>query len=186
MAFVVPLLGAAIAGGGTAAAGGSLLTALSVAGAALTGVSAIQQGQYQAAVAKYNAKQSEQDAAKTMEATQEESKRSDIQYAALLSQQIAEQGASGLDVGSRSFGQARMLTERVRGQQGQDIYNQGTSATGRLLADAANYRAQASQAKTQGYLTAAGAALDAAGSIVKPSLISKTKRYPWDNRKVYN
>lgn len=184
MAIVAPLISAAVAGGGAAAAGGSLLTALSVGSAALTGISAIQAGNYQAAVARNNALVAEQNAVEASRAAQEEQKRSDIEYGALLADQFAAQGASGLDIDSRSFRAGRRLTRRVGRQAAGDIRRRGNVAARNSLQDAANFRAEGKAAKRQGYITAAGAALGAAGDILKQgSLVRKSNggRRPWES-----
>lgn len=174
MAFVVPLIAAAAAGAGTAAAGGSLITALGVASAALSGVSALQQGQYQAAVAKNNAKVAEQNAVSASEASQQEQVRSDREYAALLGEQLAAQGASGLDLLGRSQLQTRNVTRIVGREAAGDIRQRGTNAARSALQEAANFRAEGKQARTQGYIGAAGAALQAG------SLVARRKQRPWD------
>jgi hypothetical protein len=187
MAFLPPLLAAAAAGGGAAAAGTSLATALAIGSAALTGVSAIQQGNYQAAVAKNNAQVAERNAALESEASQREGIRSDREYAVALGEQLAAQGASGLDILGRTQLATRNVTRTVGREAAGDIRASGTAAARRLLQDASNFRAEGKQARTQGYVTAAGAALDAGREWAKESgktrslATSKRKpRSPWD------
>lgn len=143
----------------------------SILGGGLTAFSAIQQGNYRAAVAKNNALIAEQNAARLSEAAQESAKRSDIESAALLGEQWAAQGASGLDVSGRSARAGRMLTRRVGRQQARDIVTQGVSDARNQLQEAANFRGEASAAKKQGLLTAIGAGIGAAGDV--GSLMSK-------------
>ena len=178
MAFMAPIAAFAAANAGTIA------TVLGVASAAVTGVSAIQQGNYQAAVAKNNALIAEQNAASASEAAQLEQLRSDREHAALLGEQLAAQGSSGLDVTSRSFGRSRMLTRRVRGEAARDIRTQGQFAAMGSLQDAANFRAQGVAARRQGMATAIGAGLSAGSDIVRQgSLVRRSGgRRPWDNK----
>jgi len=174
---------------------GAFAAPLAIAGGLVSAFSSIQQGNYQAAVARNNAIIARQNAAETSQSSQEQAKREDEQNAVLLAEQIAAQGASGLDIASRSFSEGRALTEASGRLEALDITRKGTSAARQLLQDAANYRAAGKQAKLQGYLNAAGTLLntasDAAGgkfgnlgsaaSGVKASLIGgKRKSYPWD------
>lgn len=175
MAFLAPIAAFAAANAGTIAA------VTSVLGAGVTAMGAIQQGQYQAAVAKNNAIIAEQNAARLSEASQESAKRSDIEMAALLGEQYAAQGASGLDVEGRSARSARMLTRRVSRQAAKDIVTQGSSDARNQLQEAANFRAEGKQAKRQGMFTAAGALLGAAGDIAsRGSMLRGGRRQPWD------
>lgn len=162
MAFAAPILAAVPAFLGSTAG----VTALGVASAGLTGLTAIQNGNYQAAVAKNNARIAEQNAARASEAAQTEAMRSDIDYRALLAEQLAEQGASGFDILGRSQTNARMLTRRTGRRAAQDIRQEGEAAAGRDLQEGANFRAAGRQAKLQGYTTALGSALQA-GTLIQ-------------------
>lgn len=172
MAFAAPLVALA----------GPISTALGIGAGVVGAASAISQGNYASAVAKNNAKIAAENAAKASEAAQKEAQRSSVDYAAQRAALIASQAASGLDLGSRSFVQSRMLERRVAGQAGVDIANQGATAAQQLLQDSANYRAEASSAKTQGYLNAAGTLLSTAGNAIKPTLAGRRtgKRMPWE------
>jgi hypothetical protein len=179
MAFIPPLLASAGTFLGSAA---GISTALAAAATAVTVASSVQQGHYQAAVAKNNALIAEQNAAKASEAAQQEAQRRGMESGALLAQQLAMQAASGIDVGSKSFLQTRQLTQRVGAQEQKDIAGQGSSAARRLLQDAANYRSEASAASKQGTINAIGAGLQFGSDIFnKGSLASrKTTKMPWD------
>lgn len=181
MAFVAPL---------AASVGSFLGSATGIMTAASTGlsvVSAISAGQYQAGVAKNNAAIAEQNARAEAAAMQERQARSDREYAALLGEQTATQAASGLNVMGRSQLQTGDVTQRVARQAAHDINTAGTNTARRFLQDAANFRAEASQAKTQGWLSAAGALADFGmkAANYKPgpkSLLGTTKKYPWDKK----
>lgn len=187
MAFLAPIALAGVAGGGASFLGAGLTTALAVGSSVLTGVGAIQQGHYQAAVAKNNAQIAEQNAVKQSEAAQKEGVRSDREYAVLLGEQFASQGASGFDVLGRSQLATRDVTRRVGREAGLDIRDEGTSAARRLLADAANFRAEGKQAKTQGYISGVGSFMGAGAELGRgmgwnKSLVSSRRggRRPWD------
>lgn len=160
MAFAAPLIAAAPAflgsAGGIAALGSGALGA----------VTAISQGNYQAAVAKNNARIAEGNAEREALSAQQEAARSDREYAALAASQLMEQAASGLSIGSRSSIAARTLTRRVGNEAARDLVTGGSDAAQRLKQDAANFRAEAKNARTQGYLSAAGAAM---GTVAKVS-----------------
>lgn len=178
MAFLAPVAAFAAANAGT------IGTVLGVASAGVTALNAVQQGNFQAAVAKNNAIIAEQNAAASAEAAQIEQARSDREYAGLLGEQLAVAGASGLDSGSSSFRRGRMLTRRVRGEAARDIRAQGRQQVMGFQQDAANFRAQGTAAKRQGVVTAIGAGLGAAGDIMhQGSLLRRSGgRRPWDHR----
>lgn len=153
MAFIAPLAAAAIPAL-TSTAG---VAAMSAATTGIGAISAIQNGNYQAAVARNNARIAEENAARISTASQKESLRSDQDYAALLGEQLASQGASGLDILGRSQVAARLLTGKTGRTAAKDISEEGTSRSRQSLQEAANLRAEGKQAKLQGYIGAAGA-----------------------------
>lgn len=162
MAFVAPLIPVIGSFLGSATGIGAVLTAGS---AGLAALSAVQAGNYQAAVAKNNARIAEENAARTSEAAQRESMRSDQDYRALLGEQLAAQGASGFDILGRSQQNARMLTKRVGRRAAMDITDEGEAGARRSLQESANFRAEGRQAKLQGYLSGAGHILKGASDI---------------------
>lgn len=152
MAFVAPLI--------------PLLPTLLTAGSAVVGATtAIQNGEYQAGVAMNNARIAEANAARTSEASQRESMRSDQNYRALLGEQLAAQGASGFDILGRSQRAARVLTERTGRLAALDITKEGTAAARRSLQEGANFRGEGNQARLQGYLTGASTLLQGASDV---------------------
>lgn len=152
MAFAAPLI--------------PLIPTLLTAGAAgLSAVSAIQGGNYQAAVARNNARLAEENAARISEASQRESLRSDQDYRALLGEQLAAQGASGLDILGRSQRSARMLTKRTGRRAAMDITDEGAAEARRSLQEGANFRAEGKQARLQGYLSGGAALLQGASDV---------------------
>ena len=152
MAFAAPLI--------------PLIPTLLTAGTAvIEAVSAVQSGNYQAAVARNNARIAEENAARMSEAAQREALRSDQDYRALLGEQLAAQGASGLDILGRSAQSARMLTRRTGRQAAMDIINEGEAGARRSLQEAANFRGEGRQARLQGYLSGAGSLLQGASDV---------------------
>lgn len=152
MAFAAPLI--------------PLLPTLLTAGTAVVGaVSAIQGGNYQAAVARNNARIAEENAARQSEAAQREALRSDQDYRALLGEQLAAQGASGFDILGRSQRDARQLTRRVGRRAAMDITDEGAAAARRSQQEAANFRGEGRQARLQGYLTGGARLLQGASDV---------------------
>jgi hypothetical protein len=160
-------------------------TILGVGSAAVAGVSSLEGGNYQAAVARNNALIAERDAAAASEASQKEAARSDKEYAALIGEELAAQGASGLDVLGRTQVMTREAQARTGAAQAVDIRNQGTNQSRKFLQDAADYRAAGAQARTQGIIGAVGAGLSAAGAISNgfggtKSLVTRGRKTPWN------
>lgn len=166
MAFLAPVAAFAAANAGT------ISTVLGVASAGISGISAIQQGNYQAAVARNNAIIAEQNAARASTAAQVEQSRSDKEYAAMAAAQLASQAASGLDIGSRSLSQGRQLTRRTGRRAAFDIYNRGTTDSRNFLQDAANFRSEGTAAQRQGYMSAIGSTLSASASLLHQNTLT--------------
>lgn len=162
---------------------GSFLTSAggvaAVASAGLGAASAISQGNYQAAVAKNNASLAEQQAGRESDAAQTAAMRLSQENAGRLGDLTAAQAASGLDVGSRSFTQARALETRIGATEVRDTARAGADAAQASMQQASSFRAEASNAKTQGMLGAAGSALGLASSFAKStqgsSLVSPSR-----------
>lgn len=137
-------------------------TLLTAGGAAVSAISSIQGGNYQAAVARNNARIAEENAARASEAAQRTAQRSDQDYAALLAEQLAAQGASGFDILGRSQLSARELTKRTGRLAAMDITAEGAAEARRAQQEAANFRSEGKQARLQGYIGGAGALLKGA------------------------
>jgi len=182
MAFVAPLLPA------IGSFLGSAEGIIAGIGTLFTGFTAVQQGNYQAAVAKNNAAVAESNAASESEASQRQAMRSDQEYAAALGEQLAAQGASGFDVLGRTQMATRGRTAETGRETALDIRTQGTNTARRFMQDAANFRSEADAAKKQGWTTAIGAGLDYAqqgskSESVSDSLVTRKKRkMPWNNK----
>jgi hypothetical protein len=176
MAFALPLLpviGALGAGGGAAALGGTLATSLAVGGTALSGLSAFQQSQYQASVAKNNARIAEQNAGRASDAAQIDQLRSDREFASQEATALAAQSASGLDVLGRSQILSRANVARVRGEQAVDIRKQGLIDVGNFYQEQANFLGEERAAKTKAWTDLAATAFGVGGSIAKDPTLSK-------------
>lgn len=177
MAFIAPIAASAAAFLGSSTG----IAALTAATAGLTALSAVQSGNYQAAVARNNARIAEENAARAREASQREGMRSDQDYRALLGEQLAAQGASGFDILGRSQTSARMLTKRVARRAAMDINQEGEAVARRSLQEAANFRGEGRQAKLQGYLSGASALLQGASDV--GSLVSGRRPRSFERRR---
>ena len=181
MAFVAPLLSSI--GSFVGSTAGALATASTAVGA----LGAIQAGNYQAAVAKNNAEIAMENAGREADAAQQRQIRSDREYAAQVGEQLATQAASGLDVLGRTQLATRRLTEQTGRGAAKDIRLEGQNTAQRFQQDAANFRAEASQAKKQAAFSAIGSVLDLGTQIAKTrrpkappkSLIGTSKVMPW-------
>lgn len=173
MAFLPPLATVAAAAG--------------IAATVVQGVGAIQQGEYQNQVAKNNARIAEANAANAGKAAQIEQMRSDREYAAMLGEQVGIQSASGIDILGRTQTAVRRGTQARQGEAAIDIRRGGETNSRNLQQEAANFRAEGAQAKTQGYITGFGKFLEAGSSLApggkNASLIGGSrKKTPWSGK----
>lgn len=172
MAFFVPLIAAVGAGGGAAALGGSLLTALSVGSAALTGISGFQQASIQKQIARNNAAEAENAANAAAETAQREQLRSDREFRELIGQQQAAQSASGFSTTSRSSLGVIKNTGRVAGEAAADIIGQGAEQSRQLFIKAANFKGEAQAAKASALSSLFGGALNVGRAVAEDKKLS--------------
>lgn len=173
MAFAIPLAAALAAGGGAAALGGTLATSLAIGSTALAGISEFQQQQYQAKVAKENAKIAGINAQRASEASQIEQLRSDREFAAQEASALAAQSASGLDVLGHSQTMARSNIARVRGEQAIDIRKQGLIEAGNFFQQQANFLGEKRAAKTNAWMGLAATAFSIGSTAAKDPTLRK-------------
>lgn len=150
-----------------------LLPFLAIAGTAIQGISAFQQGQYQSAVAKNNAKIAEDNANRASYASQIEQMRSDREVRAAEGTLLATQAASGFDVLGRSQLASRTNLARVRGEQALDIRQQGLFDVRNLQQEQANFLGEARAQKTQAWMGAAATAFDIGAQAAKSPKVRK-------------
>lgn len=131
---------------------------LAIAGTAIEGWSQFQQSQYQATVAKNNAKIASQNADRASYASQINQMRSDREYAAQEASIEATHAASGLDVLGGSQIMSRANVARVRSEQALDIRNAGLFDVRNFQQEQANFLGEARAAKTQAWMGLAATA----------------------------
>jgi len=141
-------------------------TGIGVAGSVIGTFANVQSANYQAMIAERNKKIQLENADRAIARSQQEQYMQDRQAAYMLGQQEAQQGASGLKVGGRSF----MLTRRASRELARlDALN--IRQAGQL--EAYNYRvasedsaAAASFARSQAMFSLLGGFLDAGTSLI--------------------
>lgn len=165
MAFLAPLAG--VFGGGAAAGGGLGLGSILSAGSSILGtIGAIGSANYQAQVAKNNAKIAEENARNASQASQTEQQQNDQQTLALVGEQEAIQGASGLSVSGGSQLRTRRSAQRLGRQDSINIRTQGQSEVRNLLQQAENFRGEARAQKSAAFGSAIGGIFDVGASLV--------------------
>lgn len=160
MSFVVPLFSAI--GSGLSNIG--LGTALSVGSSVLGTVSAIGAANYQAGVARNNALIAEQNAMQASDRAQQEQVEADRETAALLGEQVAIQGASGLTGASQL--RTRRSANRLGQQDRENIRLGGDREIQNFRQQAENFRAEGRAAKSQATGALIGGIFDAGSSLI--------------------
>lgn len=150
---------------------------VALAGAAVNTLGEFRSDMYQSAVLRNNARIARQNAATASTAAQIEQQRSDLEYGQLQGEQLAAQGASGLDIMGRTQSLTRKAGREVGRQAARDIREQGTAEARNYLQESANLRGQAREQKVQGYFNLAGNALNTATEAMggNRSLVSKAR-----------
>lgn len=153
---------------------GFLPAAFAIASTVLTGVSEFGQAKYQQQVAKNNEQIALDNAEKAAYQSQQEQLRSDREYAAMIGEQTAAQGASGFDALGRSQMAVRDQTRRVRGTAAMDIRRQGEATTQGFQQEAANFAGEARAASARAFTAAAGTVLGVGGEFFPKKTKTKT------------
>lgn len=154
-----------------------------IAGTLFSGVAAMDKANYQAQVARNNAKIAERNAGLASQEAQTRAMRSDREYAAMRGQALATQGASGLAVASGSNQGVLGLIDRNRAEASTDLRTQGSYASENYNNQAAAFRGEANSAKSAGITSLIGAGFDAIGQGVSAfgGTKGKSRSYPWSN-----
>jgi hypothetical protein len=156
MAFLAPIAAVATVVGGLASAGGSLVG----------GMAAKNAGNYQAQVARMNAKIAEDNANRSLERSQIQQEDQDTLTRSQLGTQEALQGASGLSL----TGGSQILTRKSAAMLGRrdalNVRQAGELEAYGYKTQAVNSEAQARQAKAAGQSALVGSYFSAAGSLL--------------------
>lgn len=167
MAFAAPLIPLAATVFGSS-------TGLSALAGGVGAVTALSQGLYQSAVARNNSKIAVANAEKSSVTSQENAARLDRDNAAAQAEQAVAQAASGTNIDSRSNVQARALSVRVGREEAVDTARAGSEEARRSLQEAANFRAESRNARTQGLLNAAGQVINTGNDLRSRSVNQKS------------
>lgn len=138
---------------------------LGAAGSVYGGMSAMSQANYQAEVAKNNAKIAEQNASRALVRGGIEAQLKDAEFAQLIGQQGSEQAASGVTVSGRSALRARNATRLIAAGDRQSIRENANLETYNYKVDATNMLAEAKNRKMEGKAAMIGGLFGAAGSL---------------------
>ena len=160
-----------------AAAGLTAITSL------ISGVQGFTAGQYQAMVAKNNAKLAMQNAVKAVEEGQQDKIDNDFDIRDMLGEQTAAQSASGLSLSSRSSVGVRNSTRLTGEIEGRRIMADAMQNAKNFKQQAADFKAESKASKVSSYFDLAGGVVGAAAAIAggvndyknsqKTSLVSK-------------
>jgi len=141
-------------------------TVLGAAGTVYSGIAAMQAANYQAAVAEMNAKIAEDNARRAVFASQVAAQDQDRQTAAALGELLAQQGASGIDVGTGSQLLAQRGTRELGRLDSLRIRQEGDIQRYNFQTDAVNARAQAQLSRMEGRSALIGGILGGARSLL--------------------
>jgi len=151
-------------------------TAISAVGQIAAGKAQASADEYQAQIALRNAKIQDENAQRALKRTQIEAQTEDLRAAAILGEQTATQGASGLSISSGSFRRVRKSTRKVGRLSSLNIIQGGEIEAFNSRVDAANFRANAEgyqasarNAKSVSYFGAATSLIGGATSFRRSS-----------------
>lgn len=142
------------------------------AGTAFSAVSQYQAGKYQAAVASQNAKIMDKRAESENFALSQDVQGRDQEAKAQIAELIAEQAASGVDIGKGTALLRRTSLQRLAGRDRQRLTESQTNTLMNNKQAAASYRAEASAAKQGAKMALAGGLLE-----IPSSYLSGAKMY---------
>ena len=145
--------------------------ALAVASAAVSTAGAFSQAQYQAAVASNNAKIAMTNSERSATTMQQQAQQVDNQYAQTKGQINAAYAGNNIDASSGSPQSVLAATTNNQGIDTQNIYAQGTAKVAGFQQQAANFTADATQAKTKGIFALVQGGLKVAGSLADANVI---------------
>ena len=140
--------------------------ALSFASTAFQGIAGAQAASYQAAIAEQNQQVAKENANRTIQASQVEQQDRDLTARALLGEQVTEQAASGLTLGSRSFRLARRSAQQLARKDALNIRQAGAVDAYNYRTQAANFGMQADLARSSASSSLLGGFLGAGTSLI--------------------
>jgi hypothetical protein len=164
MSFLAPL--ATVFGGASASGGIGLGSLLSAGSSVLGTISAVGAARYQAGVARNNAEIAKQNAQRASDQAQQEQVQQDQQTLALIGEQEAIQGASGLSISGASQLRTRRTAQRLGRQDALNIRQQGDNEIRNLLQESENFKAEARAQSSAATGALIGGIFDVGSSLV--------------------
>jgi hypothetical protein len=147
-----------------------LSTIIPLLGSVVSGVGTFMAGQAQANINEFNANVADDNAKRAIERAQIEQQDQDLQTRALVGEQLAQQSASGVDVGVGSTKYSRMAARELGRRDALNIRQAGEL-------ESADYKNQATSSRMQASATRTGAAFGLLGSFLDAgSVITKSKK----------
>lgn len=144
-------------------------SALSGTATLIRGVQGFAAGQYQAMVAKGNAKIAEENARRALEEGQIAKADNDMEISGVLGEQTAIQSASGLSLSSRSSQAVRRSTRLIGEMEGGRIMDATMREAKNFRQQKADFKAEAKAAKVSSYFDLAGGVVGAAAAALDTS-----------------
>lgn len=150
----------------TAAALPVISAVVTAAGVGYSAYSANQAANYQAAVAKQNAKVAENNAIHAVNEAAVNARDKDQENKAIIGQLLADQAASGLNLGSGSFALQRKSAEELSARDRQRTIYAGAVTANRYRQQGADFEAQAKLSKMEARNAAISGVLGVGGSLL--------------------
>jgi hypothetical protein len=139
---------------------------VAAAGQLVQGYSALQQGNYEAGVAKQNAALSREAAAESIRIGQTERRDFWRKVGSVKGQNIAAMAANGIDVGYGTAGRIQDDTQMLANEDAATLYKNENERTRGFIIDAANYKSEAAAQKQKGIAAFTGSVLSAGSSLM--------------------
>jgi len=140
---------------------------IGAAGSVAGGVMAQSQANYQAEVAKNNAKLATENAARATVRGGIEAQMQDLQNSQVIGQQTVDQAASGVAVSGRSQLRARNATRLIAAGDRQTIMENANIDNYNYLVEATSLKAEAKAKRMEGRAAMIGGLIGAAGSLAE-------------------
>lgn len=140
--------------------------AVSAVGSLVGGYSQLQQGNYEAGVAKQNAALSREAAAESIRTGQVERRDFWRKIGQVKGQQTASMAANGIELGYGTADRIEGDTRALAAEDADTLYRNQNERTRGFIIDSANYKASAKASKQQGVSGLVGSVFDAGGSLL--------------------
>lgn len=139
---------------------------MAAAGSLTQGYSALQQGNYESAIARQNAQLSRESAAESLKTGQKERRDFWRKVGSVKGQQIASMAANGIDVGYGTAERIQEDTQALADEDASTLYENIHHRTRGYTIEAANYKAESKAAKQRGRAAFVGSVFEAGSSML--------------------